>query len=71
MQQDDEGVEFAVVCNEAEQYSIWPVGSDLPSGWRESGWRGPRIACLDYIERMWTRKSARDRAPIASEAPAS
>jgi MbtH protein len=53
---------FQVVCNEEEQYSIWPSGRPLPDGWREAGPRGSKAECLDYIEREWVDmrpKSAR------------
>ncbi|TCC06292.1 MbtH family protein [Kribbella soli] len=43
-----------VVRNEEEQYSIWPVGRELPQGWTEVGVSGPEQDCLDYIERTWT-----------------
>jgi MbtH protein len=45
---------FVVVTNQEEQYSIWPLGRDLPSGWSEAGVSGSRDECLDYIERTWT-----------------
>lgn len=46
--------EYSVVINDEEQYSIWPVGRDVPSGWREVGVRGPRQHCLGYIDETWT-----------------
>lgn len=45
---------FVVVANHEEQYSIWPVGREIPDGWTESGPSGSRDECLDYIERHWT-----------------
>jgi MbtH protein len=42
---------FDVVRNDHDdQYSIWPLGRDLPDGWRLCGFRGERSACLDHIE---------------------
>ncbi|HZQ27700.1 MAG TPA: MbtH family NRPS accessory protein [Acidimicrobiales bacterium] len=46
--------EYVVVINDEEQYSIWPVGRELPAGWRDVGVRGPKQACLDHIEEVWT-----------------
>jgi len=46
--------EFRVVVNDEEQYSIWPVGRDLPLGWKEAGKSGPKAECLAYIEEVWT-----------------
>lgn len=47
---------FAVVTNEEEQYSIWPVGRELPSGWKREGFEGSKQACLDHIEKVWVDK---------------
>lgn len=45
---------YAVVLNDEEQYSIWPVGRDLPAGWRQSGYSGPKDECLAHIDEVWT-----------------
>ncbi|MGD0244702.1 MAG: MbtH family NRPS accessory protein [Streptosporangiaceae bacterium] len=44
----------AVVVNDEEQYSIWPVARDLPAGWRRDGFTGSEEECLAYIEETWT-----------------
>ncbi len=44
----------AVVVNDEEQYSVWPVGRDLPSGWREDGFTGTEDECLAHIAEVWT-----------------
>jgi MbtH protein len=46
--------EYLVVLNDEEQYSIWPAGDPLPAGWRAEGTRGPRPACLEHIDLVWT-----------------
>lgn len=46
--------ELRVVVNDEEQYSIWPVGRELPTGWRDVGVQGPKASCLEYIEKVWT-----------------
>jgi len=51
---DDETARFRVVMNHEEQYSIWPVGRDLPAGWRAEGTEGTRRECLAHIDRVWT-----------------
>ncbi len=51
---DDEDIEYTVVVNHEEQYSIWPVGRELPLGWQEAGKQGTKQECLDYIEEVWT-----------------
>jgi MbtH protein len=50
----DETAEFLVVLNHEEQYSIWPVGWEIPSGWRADGVTGTEAECLDHIDRVWT-----------------
>ncbi len=50
----DPDPEFVVVVNDEEQYSIWPAGRDLPSGWHAAGRSGPKAECLAYITEVWT-----------------
>jgi MbtH protein len=45
---------YAVVVNDEEQYSIWPLGREIPSGWRAVGPSGPKSACLAYVKEAWT-----------------
>lgn len=55
MEANDEGpLEFVVVMNDEEQYSIWPQGKPVPAGWRDAGFAGARTKCLEYIDRTWT-----------------
>jgi len=49
-----EEIHYAVVVNHEEQYSIWPLGEELPDGWRAEGTQGTKSACLDHIEEVWT-----------------
>ena len=45
---------YRVVVNHEEQYSIWPLGRELPAGWKDVGKQGPKPGCLRYIEEVWT-----------------
>ena len=45
---------YHVVFNHEEQYSIWPDGQDIPAGWQAEGTSGPKAACLERIEQVWT-----------------
>jgi MbtH protein len=45
---------FIVVINHEEQYSIWPAGQEIPTGWREAGVEGGKSDCLAHIARVWT-----------------
>ncbi|MFD7904192.1 MbtH family protein [Kitasatospora sp. NPDC059722] len=49
-----------VVVNDQEQYSVWPVLVPVPAGWRETGFRGDRAACLAHVAEVWT-----DLRPLA------
>lgn len=51
---DDETIDYFVVINDEEQYSIWPAHRDIPNGWQAVGAARTREACLAYIEETWT-----------------
>ena len=51
---DEDEIEYKVVINHEEQYSIWQADRDSPPGWRDVGKRGPKSDCLAYIEEVWT-----------------
>jgi MbtH protein len=57
---------YVVVRNDEDQYSIWPVERDLPSGWHTADVTGTRQECLDHIDRVWTDMRPRSvRAAMA------
>ncbi|MEU5849327.1 MbtH family protein [Saccharopolyspora shandongensis] len=51
---DDETIDYFVVVNDEEQYSIWPARRDLPTGWRAIEPARSREECLNHIEQVWT-----------------
>ncbi len=51
---DAEAAVYRVVVNHEEQYSIWPMGRDVPAGWREAGKTGSKAECLEHISQVWT-----------------
>ena len=51
--EDQAASEYLVVVNLEEQYSIWPQGRALPSGWRAVGKVGSKEQCLAYIDETW------------------
>jgi MbtH protein len=51
---DDETLEFLVLVNDEQQYSLWPAFREVPTGWRAVGPRGERRDCLAWIEANWT-----------------
>ncbi|WP_033325723.1 MbtH family protein [Streptomyces yerevanensis] len=50
---DDDSVPCVVVVNDAQQYSIWPDGRDIPDGWKAAGFAGTRAECLEHIDATW------------------
>jgi MbtH protein len=51
---DDKTINYFVVINDEEQYSIWPADRRQPPGWYVAGEARPRDECLEYIEQVWT-----------------
>lgn len=51
---DNDTTTYKVVINHEEQYSIWPADRQNPLGWKDAGFSGPKQACLDHIEEVWT-----------------
>jgi len=46
--------QYIVVVNDEEQYSIWPVTREIPSGWVNARVSGDKAHCLKYIDETWT-----------------
>ena len=53
-------VEYRVVINHEEQYSIWLADREIPKGWKATGFIGSKEAALRNIEEVWT-----DMRPIS------
>ncbi len=54
---------YIVLINEEEQYSLWPETKKIPLGWKDTGTKGAKQVCLDYVKEVWTDmrpKSLRD-----------
>jgi len=61
-------VRYAVVVNDEEQYSIWPVLRPVPNGWRTVGVEGDKATCLAHIATVWTDMRPRSlRVKMAAE----
>lgn len=45
---------YQVLMNHEEQYSIWPMGREIPNGWRATGTSGSKAHCLETIAKEWT-----------------
>jgi MbtH protein len=51
---DSDDTRYVVVVNHEEQYSIWPLGRQIPAGWRAEGTEGGKSECLAHIAEVWT-----------------
>ena len=51
---DRPDVNYDVVVNHEEQYSIWRQGTEKPRGWSVGGKSGTKEECLAYIKDVWT-----------------
>ncbi len=61
---------YKVVANHEDQYSIWPLERENPTGWRDVGKSGTREECLAYIEEVWVDmrpRSLRERMDAAAQ----
>jgi MbtH protein len=54
MSESDPQIQYLVVINDEEQYSIWAADREIPAGWRATGVAGPRDECLAHIGEVWT-----------------
>lgn len=50
----EDSLQYKVVVNQEEQYSIWPAEKENPKGWKDVGKTGNKAECLAYIEEVWT-----------------
>jgi uncharacterized protein YbdZ (MbtH family) len=51
---ESEGMDYLVLANLEEMYSIWPAVREIPEGWTAVGPKGERQFCLDWIDSHWT-----------------
>ena len=52
-QDPDDSTIYRVVVNHEEQYSIWPVDREIPTGWIPAAKQGSKADCLAFIEEIW------------------
>jgi MbtH protein len=61
-----------VLINDEEQYSLWPLGKQIPLGWRAVGKEGTEEECVRYVDEVWTDmrpRSLRVRMEQMRESP--
>ena len=47
-------IEYQVLINEEEQYSLWPASHEVPAGWRAVGFSGTQEECSAHVDEVWT-----------------
>jgi MbtH protein len=50
----EDTLNYKVVVNHEEQYSIWSADRENALGWRDEGKSGTKEECLTYIKDVWT-----------------
>lgn len=72
MSEQDEQMQYLVVINDEEQYSIWAADREIPAGWHATGKSGTREECLAHIGEVWTDMRPRSlRLAMAASAGSS
>ena len=54
LSEQEDNVQYKVVVNHEEQYSLWSAERENPPGWRDAGKSGSKEECLTYINEVWT-----------------
>lgn len=54
MSEHEASLDFIVLINDEEQYSLWSESNSVPAGWRVVHGPAGRQACLDYVDAVWT-----------------
>lgn len=54
MSESADTIQYKVVVNHEEQYSIWPADRENALGWKDAGKQGNKDECLAYIKEVWT-----------------
>ncbi|MFC0067454.1 MbtH family protein [Umezawaea endophytica] len=49
----DDNTTYQVLVNDEEQHSLWPLGKELPDGWRSAGKEGSKQECMDHVDEVW------------------
>jgi MbtH protein len=50
---EDTAASFIVLMNHEDQYSLWPLAIDVPSGWRTVYGPTSRDDALKFVDERW------------------
>jgi MbtH protein len=66
---DEDTTTYQVLRNDEEQYSLWPLGLEIPAGWTAVGKEGTKTECMSYVDEVWTDMRPRSlREQMAADA---
>jgi uncharacterized protein YbdZ (MbtH family) len=51
---EDKNGAYVVLCNNEEQYCLWPSATAIPEGWTKRFGSESRSDCLKFVEKNWT-----------------
>jgi MbtH protein len=61
--------EYAVLRNQQNQHSLWPVDLAVPDGWTVVHGPGSRTECLAYVREHWVDIRPTDVAEFIAGVP--
>lgn len=44
---------FVVLVNSLNEYSLWPLDKEIPSGWKNVNFSGSKEECKLYVDQHW------------------
>ena len=50
----NDDIQYQVLVNDEEQYSLWPADHEVPAGWHPDGTVGTKQECTDHVDQVWT-----------------
>jgi MbtH protein len=59
--------DYAVLCNQQNQHSLWPADVAVPDGWTVVHGPGPRAESLAYVREHWADIRPADVADFIAE----
>jgi MbtH protein len=66
---ENEKGEYKILLNGEGQHSLWPSFRGIPPGWSETGPKGTREECLDWIDANWTDMRPKSLATAMDNRP--
>jgi MbtH protein len=52
-EEEDTTTYRVLISDESKTYSFFPEKLRPPAGWKDAGFRGRKLDCLAYIQKVW------------------